>query len=99
MKAWFDQLANAGGKQQEIGAAIASWFQVNGKVTMTSFPIPAEICNMGGVPEELKMIMDAKKIILTLTKSYRNVLESLGYFPKEDFTVSELNNLPLVKKG
>lgn len=94
VKEWFESLANDPACS-EVGSAIHQWFVSNNKSVITSFPIPTDNCKMSGVPEELKRIMDAKKIVLVLTKSYRNILESMGYFPKHDYLVSELNGVPL----
>lgn len=84
IKSWFDNMPN-----KTVAAGVAKWFNDNNKATLTSFPIPVDHCRAHGVPEELKMIMDSRKIVLTLTKSYRNMLESLGYFCKSDFLVCE----------
>ena len=88
IKDWFDNM-----KDREVAAAIQKWFVDNNKQTLQSFPIPTENCKSHGIPEELRMILNARKIVLTLTKSYRNILESLGYFPKADFLVCEQINM------
>lgn len=84
VKEWFEKIPN-----REVAEGIIKWFTDNQKQTLTSFPIPTDHCASNGVPEELKMVMDSRKIVLTLTKSYRNMLESLGYFSKKDFLVCE----------
>lgn len=83
-KEWIENMPN-----RQIAEAIAKWFTDNNKTVLTSFPIPTTHCASFGVPEELKMIMDSRKIVLALTKSYRNVLESLGYYLKKNLMVCE----------
>lgn len=89
LKEWFDKMPN-----RELANRFMKWMADNQKAGITSFPIPTQHCASKGVPEELKMVMNSRKIVLTLTKSYRNTLESLGYFPKNDLLVSEQLALP-----
>lgn len=89
IKEWFDNMKN-----RDVAEKIMKWFADNNKQTLQSLPIPTENCKSLGIPEELRMILNSRKIVLTLTKSYRNILESLGYFPKSDFLISEQINHP-----
>lgn len=84
IKDWFDRMPN-----QDVAEKVRAWFNDNNKATITNFPIPEDHCKNHGVPEELKIIIDSRKIVLTLTKSYRNILESLGYFTKQELMVHE----------
>jgi len=49
--------------------------------------------NAFGIPEEIRSIIDTKKIILDLTNINRMILESIGYFPKTNMTINELLNI------
>lgn len=89
MATWLGQIGD-----QEFATRLATWLQRNNKDVLGSIAIPMDHCRSHGVPEELKLVMDTRKIVITLTKSYRNILESLGYYPKHDFLVSELINIP-----
>lgn len=93
VKEWIDTMPN-----RQVAENVQKWFVENNKTTIQSFPIPVDYCNSHGVPPELAMIMNVQKIVLNLTKSYRNILESLGYFAKAGFLVSELQAVPKVLK-
>ena len=63
------------------------------KLNKTSLPtiyISIEYAQAFGVPEEIKPIIDTKRIILDLSNINRMILESIGYFPKTGWLVSEL---------
>ena len=74
---------------QEFAKRMLGWMTENKKVTIGSLPIPMEHCTSHGVPAELVSILDTRKIVLALTKSYRNILGSMGYFSKRDLLISE----------
>lgn len=93
VKEWIENMPN-----RQVAENVQKWFVENNKTTIQSFPIPVDYCNSHGVPPELAMIMNVQKIVLNLTKSYRNILESLGYFAKAGFLVSELQAVPKVLK-
>lgn len=84
VKAWIDNLPDG-----EVKAQLAIYFLQENRGVIKSLPIPIDYCTMHGVPDELKVVLDVKKIILTLTKSYRNILESLGFFVKRDTLLVE----------
>ena len=81
---WLDTL-----EDRELALNFATWFKENNKTRITSFPIPYDVCVNKGIPKELKQAMNTRKIVLTLTKSLRNVLESLGYYTKNESFVTE----------
>lgn len=81
---WLNQMDD-----KAVSTAIARWMLTNKKVALTNIPIPIEYCRMHGVPAELASIVDSRRIVLTLTRSYRNVLESLGFYSKRDLLISE----------
>lgn len=83
---------------QEIARLVREWFTENNKVTIGTFPIPVDICKSHGVPAELMVALDSRKIVLTLTKSFRNILESLGYYTKAKFMVKEQVLMPVVEQ-
>ena len=84
VKTWLDTLPN-----REFAQRMAKCMTDNGKAMIGSLPIPMEHCTSYGVPDELKPILDSRKIVLSLTKSYRNTLESLGFYSKRDLLISE----------
>ena len=42
-----------------------------------------------GIPDEIKSIIDIKRIILDVTIQYRLILQALGLLIDEDLTISE----------
>lgn len=74
-----------GGLENRVFAAdFADWLNRNGMITMQQIHLPIDYCNNHGVPKELIPVVDVLRITLTTTKSYRNILESLGFFSKKD---------------
>ena len=73
----------------EFAKRMLKWMTDNNKTVIGSLPIPMEHCTSHGVPAELVSILDTRKIVLALTKSYRNILGSMGYFSKRDLLISE----------
>ena len=70
-----------------------NWMVKNNKVLIANLPLPFDHCRSHGVPKELKAIIDTRKIILALTKSYRNILGSLGYYSKRDLLIIEQHRM------
>lgn len=79
----------AGLPNRNFADNFSQWMVDNNKSVLTTVPIPISHCSSHGVPDELKAVLDSRKIVLALTKSYRNILESLGFFSKRDMTISE----------
>ncbi len=84
IKDWLAQIDD-----RSVAERIGKWINDNNKQVLTSLPIPIDHCKMHGVPLELATIIDSQRIVLTLTKSYRNILESLGFYPKRDMMICE----------
>ena len=85
---WLGSLEN-----RVFAADFAQWLAFQNMTTIGLIHIPIDFCNNHGVPPELTTIVDAERIALTLTRSYRNILESLGYFIKPDMLVCEQEGL------
>lgn len=60
------------------------------KETLGTLLINKIYCISQGIPPEIRPVIDKKKIILELTKSFRLVIDSLGYCIKKDFLLMEL---------
>lgn len=80
----------AGMEDREVATRLAEWIKKFNKKTMTSIPVPMDLCVAQGLPLELQSIMDMKRIILALTKSRRIVMESLGVFAKSEQLFHEM---------
>ncbi len=85
LQGWIEQISSS-----QTGRLLVEWIKEKEVHTLSSIAIPIDHCVSKGVPEELKVAMDVRRIVLALTKAQRNVLESLGYFPKEDRMISDL---------
>ena len=84
LKDWLERVPN-----KAFAESFLKWMTDNNKSLLTALPIPTEFCASHGLPEELKLVLDTRKIVLSLTKSYRNTLESLGFFSKRDLLLIE----------
>lgn len=85
LQGWVEQIST-----NQTGRLLVEWIKEKEVHTLSSIAIPIDHCVSKGVPEELKVAMDVRRIVLALTKAQRNVLESLGYFPKKDRMISDL---------
>ena len=85
LQGWVEQISTS-----QTGRLLVEWIKEKEVHTLSSIAIPIDHCVSKGVPEELKVAMDVRRIVLALTKAQRNVLESLGYFPKKDRMISDL---------
>lgn len=81
---WLSGLEN-----RAFAEAFASWMVDHGIKTLSQLHIPIGHCQNFGIPEELTPILDFKRIILGLTRSYRNVVESHGFYSKPEMMFSE----------
>lgn len=77
LRTWLDQIPD-----QETAKRIEVWMVRRNRKSLKSIALPMEYCRMHGVPDAFSSALDIKKITLALTKSQRNVLESLGFFSK-----------------
>lgn len=82
---WLESISGS-----QTGRFLAEWVKEKEVSGLSSIAIPIDHCVSKGVPEELKKAMDVRRIVLALTKAQRNVLESLGYFPKKDRMIIDL---------
>ena len=74
---------------QAFAQRFASWLASNGMTTVGLLHLPIGFCQNNGIPKEIASIVDVKRIVLTLTRSFRNIIESHGYFLKPEMMVSE----------
>lgn len=75
-------------RNQEVAQALRQYFHETGKSAMTTFPVPLDVIQSHGIPQELMDGLDLERVVLSLTKSLRNTLESMAFFPKFDKLVS-----------
>jgi hypothetical protein len=73
----------------EKGRLFINYLIEKGRSNIGGFPIPLQTVLVHGIPEELLKLLDIKTITLNTTKAQRNILESLGFFPKNEFLLIE----------
>lgn len=83
-------------EDKEFASNFAEWMTDHKITSLTQLHIPIAFCQNHGVPPELIPILDVKRVVLALTRSFRNIVESHGLFPKSETMLTEqfysLNN-------
>lgn len=77
-------------KDKELALRLDMWLSTYKKTSLPTIYISTQYVKAFGIPEEIKPIINVKKIILDLTIVNRMILESLGYCPKTEWLLSEL---------
>ena len=85
MKEW---IANI--EDRELAARLENYCMLNSKDTIKTLYLSIDYLKAFGLPKEFAQILNAKKIVLDLSNTFRIILESLGYFAKKGMMVSEL---------
>jgi hypothetical protein len=60
------------------------------KQSIGVFLLPLDYIQSHGLPVEIKCILDTKRVVMELTNGYRLLLQSLGFYCKEGWTLTEL---------
>ena len=81
---WLDNI-----QDRAFADRMAKWLARKGKTELKTFYIPVDYLLANGMIEEIRPIIDTRKISLDLTKVYRLVLEALGAYFKQDFLITE----------
>lgn len=71
-------------EDKELAADIAREFAKYGKKELPTIMIPADIVTGTGIPTELMMIIDTRKIIYDICKIFYLILETLGFYMCND---------------
>lgn len=85
MKRWIENI-----QDKEIAQKLQAYCDRNGKDIIKTLYLSIEYVNAFGIPDEIKACINQKKIILDLTKTFRITLETLGFFAKENMTLTEM---------
>jgi hypothetical protein len=85
LKKWVESI-----EDKELATRLAEYLIKTGKKALGTFYISSQYVKSNGIPEEFKPIINFKKIALDLTSQDRMILETLGYYPKVDWLISEL---------
>lgn len=74
-KAWLDTM-----QDQDLANRMKDYLAKRGKKHMTTFNLPTDMLLMGGIPQEIKDIIDYERIVRDICKIYYILLETLGYY-------------------
>lgn len=77
-------------EDRELAERMEAWFIKKKKSALPTMYLSILYVKAFGIPKEIKSIINLKKIALDLTSGNRIVLESLGYFSKPEWLISEL---------
>ncbi|WP_233875059.1 family B DNA polymerase [Paraburkholderia adhaesiva] len=73
IKAWLATMAD-----QQLAARLGAWLASNGRSSLTTFYVPEESIQAGGVPREIIERVAIRKLVKDTMKTFYLVLESLG---------------------
>jgi hypothetical protein len=79
MKKW---VANI--KDKALAQRLESWMIKNQKLGMQTVILPQESLRLKGMPEEIEIVMDIRKIVFDMTGILYLILETLGYYIAND---------------
>ncbi len=85
LKQWVESIEDL-----ELKDRLANWLALNNKRALGTTYISKQYVGSYGIPKEIKSIINFKKIALDLTSQDRHILETIGYFPKAKWLISEL---------
>lgn len=85
MKKWIDSI-----EDKALAERMRNYCARNNKTVIKTLYLSIDYVNAFGIPEEMKAAINQRKIILDLTKTFRIVLESLGFFAKEGMLLNEI---------
>lgn len=80
----------AGIEDRELAGRLEAWLKKYGKKSITSLLLPVEAIEGRGIPPEIIKVMDVRRLVKILLKSYYLLLESLGFY------ITNKNNTRLV---
>ena len=77
-------------KDKDLATRLQSWMDTYKKKAITTFYPSLSYVQSYGLPEEMKSVIDTKRIIYDLTTNYRLILSMLNYFPKQNWLIKDL---------
>lgn len=79
MKAWMDGLDD-----RELADRMKNWLARNNKVRLPNMMIPVEALRANGMPAEILLAIDVRKIVNDITKTFYIIMETLGFYIAND---------------
>lgn len=74
MRTWFDEMPD-----QELAQRYREFMIRYKKTAMTAIWLPSDQVKAHGIPDEIMMVVNVRKMIIGMMKSYYLILESLGF--------------------
>lgn len=76
-------------QDRSLAERIQRWVEKNNKRRIGSLILPRDYCASNGVPDVFHDVIDMVKIQLAVTRPHRNILESIGFFPKYEVPIKD----------
>lgn len=77
-------------EDRTVAAKLEAWLTKHRKTSLPTMYLSTLQVQAFGIPEEIKLVIDVKRIILDLTSAQRLILDTIGYCVKDGYLVSEL---------
>lgn len=77
-------------EDRALATRFAEWLSKYKKTSLPTIYLSESYVQAFGIPEEIKPIIDVKKIVLQLTGADRMITDSIGFCLKDGYLVSEL---------
>lgn len=79
IKKWISDI-----KDLDLAKRLETWINNNKKVSIQALLIPQECLRLRGIPEEITMVIDVRKVIFDMTGVFYLILETLGFYCVND---------------
>lgn len=89
MLMWVSKIQN-----QELAKRLVDFLKASNKDLIRTMYISEDYIKAFGIPKELILVLDIKRIILDLTLSRRIIIDALGFTPKTDMLFGEYVDIP-----
>ena len=67
-------------EDKELATRMKTWVDKYSKDNISSLLIPKEVINGVGIPKELYQVMDLRKIVSDISKTFYLIMETLGFY-------------------
>jgi hypothetical protein len=84
LKLWLEKI-----EDRVLSENLGKWLVKYKKEALNTIYLSLPYVQAYGIPSEVKMVMDKRKVVLDLTLVYRIILESLGFYIKDGWLISD----------
>lgn len=75
---------------QDIANRLRTFMQKYNKTIIKTFYLPQVIVKTRGIPEEVHLHMASRNMVRDMTKIFKLILQTLGYYVNEEFLLSDM---------